>query len=92
MARLFTMNISYQQKDYPAILSIYQKDEELHCKIHYIDKQLQYIVPGDCLVYNHQKGLQQPPNIPDELAKSLERSTAAAVSEYLKGEQISKKN
>lgn len=92
MARLFTMNISYQQKDYPAILSIYQKDEELHCKIHYIDKQLQYIVPGDCLIFNRQQGLRPPQNIPDDLAQSLARSTAAAVSEYLKGEQISKKN
>lgn len=82
MARLFSINISFQNKEYTVLVSLREVNHDICCMVRYIDKNLRYILPGDILEFSLAEGLKQPKELPDELAQNLVLSTTAALSSY----------
>lgn len=83
MARLFSIDIPFKNEHYPALVSVRDQGYDLSCQVRYVDKRLQYILPGDILIINLTEGLKQPINLPGDLAKELVRCTSEAISDYL---------
>ena len=82
MARLFSININFENKEYTALVSLREAGNDLHCIVRYSDKGLRYIIPGDCIEFSLQEGLKQPKHLPNELAENLVQSTSVALSNY----------
>ena len=83
MARLFTLTVEFRSKEYVALVSLRQQANELYCLVRYVDSGLQYLMPGDDLIFNLDGKLTAPENLPDEFSKNLVQCTANAVSNYL---------
>jgi len=82
MARLFTIDVPFQDKHYTALVSVVEKNHDLHCTVRYIDKALKYILPEDQLIFSLQEGLKQPKDLPGDLAQSLIVCTSEAISRH----------
>ena len=89
MASLFTINITFKNRDYPALVSIHQQGNDLFCMVRYIDKDLQYILVGDCIIFSNKGYLKQPQDLPGELAENLVHCTTTVISEYLSSKKSS---
>ncbi len=73
MARLCSFEIQYKNQFYPTLISVLRLENDLVCRVHYVESKLRFVAPGDVLVYNQQEGLKQPRNIPQELTQELQR-------------------
>jgi hypothetical protein len=73
MSRLCSFEIRYKNGAYPTLVSVLHHDNDVVCRVHFVEKKLRYVVPGDVLIYNQQEGLKQPQNIPPELTRELQR-------------------
>ena len=73
MARLCSFQIAYKNQSFPALVSVANNERDVVCTVHFIDRKIRFLEPGDKLVYCKQHGLQQPANIPQELSKELNR-------------------
>ena len=82
MARLFSINIYFENKEYTALVSLREVNHDICCLVRYVDKNLRYILPGDVLEFSLAEGLKQPKELPDELARNLVLSTTDALSNY----------
>ena len=83
MVRLFTLNIHFRNHDYIALVSMRRDCNELHCLVRYIDKGIEYLLPGDNLIFTLDGQLKAPDHLPETLCKTLTQCTAAAISTYL---------
>ena len=83
MIQLFTLNIRYKSKEYVALVSLRQQANEVNCLVRYVDRGLQYLLPGDNLVFGLDGTLKVPEHLPNELYENLTQCTATAVSTYL---------
>ena len=82
MARLFSININFENKEYTVLVSLREAEHDICCLVRYVDKGLRYILPGDVLEFSLDEGLKQPKELPDELAHNLVLSTTTALSKY----------
>lgn len=76
MARIFSLAIQYRNHTFPTLVSISNSENDIVCTVHYVQRKLRYIQPGDKLVYCRKQGLQQPANIPPELTVELNKCIA----------------
>jgi hypothetical protein len=83
MARLFSININFENQDYTVLVSLREVNHDICCMVRYVDKSLRYILPGDVLEFSLEEGLKQPKALPDELAQKLVLSTTTALSHHL---------
>ena len=82
MARLFSININFEDQDYTVLVSLREVNHDICCLVRYVDKGLRYILPGDVLEFSLEEGLKQPKVLPDELARKLVESTTHALSNH----------
>jgi hypothetical protein len=73
MARICSFQIAYKNRSFPALISISDNEQDLVCTVHFVERKIGFIEPGDKLVYCKQNGLKQPRNIPQELSTELNR-------------------
>jgi hypothetical protein len=83
MARLFSIDVPFENQHYTALVSVKEQGSELCCVVRYIDKRVKHILSGDQLVFCMGNGLKQPNNLPSELARNLFISTKKALSDHL---------
>jgi hypothetical protein len=83
MTRLYTLNISFKHKEYTALVSLRQQCNEVYCLVRYVDRGLEYLAPGDCLVFDMDGQLKMPGHFPEALCKTLNQCTADVVCKYL---------
>ncbi len=82
MARIFSININFENQDFTVLVSLRETGNDIHCMVRYIDEGLQYIIPGDCIEFSFQEGLKLPAQLPTELARNLVKSTTTALADY----------
>ncbi len=73
MARLCSFEIQFRNHSYPTLVSVLQHENDLVCRVHFVESRLRYVAPGDVLVYNREQGLKHPQNIPQELTLEIQR-------------------
>ena len=83
MIRLYTLNIPFKHKEFTALVSLRQQCNEVYCLVRYVDRGLEHLVPGDCLVFDMDGQLKVPEQFPEALCKTLNQCTAAVVSKHL---------
>ena len=83
MARIFSIDVPFQNKHYTALVSIKDQGSDIYCSVRYIDKGIKHILSGDQLVFSLQEGLKQPKSLPSELAESLFLCTTNALNNHL---------
>ena len=84
MARLCSFEIRYKNQAYPTLVSVLHRDNDVVCRVHFIESKMRHIVPGDVLIYNRQEGLKQPQNIPQELTEELRRCISESALQMVK--------
>ena len=82
MARIFSININFEDKEYTVLVSLREVSHDICCQVRYVDKALRYILPGDILEFSLAEGLKKPKDLPDELARNLVLSTTDALSSH----------
>jgi hypothetical protein len=87
MARIFTLNISFNSKDYLILVSQQSGIKELYYCVRYIDSDLRNILPDDRLLFNQLGELKEPVYLQDDWAVSLLQSTYKAIGNYIKVEK-----
>jgi hypothetical protein len=85
MARLFSISIPFDGEEHTALVNIRQQGCDLVCVVRYIDKQLQYILPGGSLEFGLLEGLKLPKRLLTQDAENLVNNTVSAISRYLQG-------
>ncbi|OLY91725.1 hypothetical protein SAMN05444008_10318 [Cnuella takakiae] len=83
MARLFSIDIPFENKHYTALVSVKEHGPDLYCTVRYIEKDLRHILSGDQLVISLKDGLKQPCHLPSELAHNLFQCTAQVLNQHL---------
>lgn len=73
MARICSFQIQYKNQSFPALISVANNENDVVCTVHFIERKIGFLEPGDKLVYCKKQGLQQPQNIPQELSVELNR-------------------
>jgi hypothetical protein len=86
MARLFSININFENKEYFVLVNVKEVGHDICCLVRYIDKGLRHILPGDLLEFSLEEGLKQPRELPNELAQNLVMSTTSALSNHFANE------
>lgn len=82
MARLFSIDLPFQNQQYPALMSIRNEGADLFCTVRYIDKRVPYVLAGDTLVINLEAGLKQPHHFPPDIEATLVNCTCQAIELY----------
>ncbi|WP_148661245.1 hypothetical protein [Flavisolibacter tropicus] len=83
MTRLFSINITFHQQLYTALVSIWQEGRDSYCQVRYTDKDLQSLLPDGKLVFNLAKPLATAQHFSSPLTDELINCTNKAISEYL---------
>lgn len=90
MARLFSINFSFQNTERLALVSIREKGADLYCQVRYLDKQLNNLLGGKQFVFSLPEGLLQPANAASsDVLQSLWYSTVEAIKSHLKERNFS---
>ncbi len=83
MARLFSIEVPYENEHYSALVTLKEKGADICCVVRYIDKRVRHILSGDLLVFSLDQGLKEPKNLPTELAENFVNCTTNAISNYI---------
>jgi hypothetical protein len=86
MARISSFQIEYNNQSFPALVSVVNNDRDVVCTVHFVERKIHYLEPGDKLVYCKENGLQQPLNLPKELSQELNR----CIQEWMHGRSPNK--
>ena len=84
MARLFTVDFTFKNQTYSALVTVKDQNRDLACMVHYLDASLQNILQTSSLVFNFSEGLQKPKKLPNKLSEELLQCTCQAISNHLK--------
>ena len=60
-------------QSFPTLVSVANNERDVVCTVHFIERKIRFLEPGDKLVYSKEHGLRQPENIPQELSRELNR-------------------
>ena len=80
MARICSFQIQYKNQSFPTLVSVASSVDDVVCTMHFIERRIRYLEPGDKLVYCRQQGLRQPKDIPQELSQELNRCIRESVT------------
>lgn len=69
--------IPFKNQQYPALISVRNREEELVCQVRYVSKNLPFILCGDTLQYSPTEGLKQNPNYPPEFVQCINQAIAS---------------
>ena len=83
MTRLFSINITFHQHLYTALVSMCQRGQDYICQVRYIDKRLQSLIPSGRLTFNLSETLNPASNLSFSATDELIASTNKAITEYL---------
>ena len=83
MARVFTLNIDFQQEQYTALVSLREEARDMYYVVRYVDADLHQIMTSPQLIFSLHEGLIEPKKLPSEQAEDLMMSTINALSEHL---------
>jgi len=73
MARICSFEIRYNNDSFPTLVSVANNDHNVICTVHFVERKIRHLSPGDKLVYCKEHGLQQPQNLPQALSQELSR-------------------
>lgn len=79
MTRLCSVMIPFKNQQYPALISVRSREEELVCQVRYVSKNLPFILCGDTLQYSPTEGLKQKPNYPPEFVQCINQAIATQI-------------
>ncbi len=84
MSRVFTVNFRFREKPCSALVRL-QNSEGYNpaFSVHYLDKDVETILPGRKIVFSLANGLETPQALPGERAEELLQQTSEAISCYL---------
>lgn len=82
MARIFTLYVSFEGKECPAVVNMSSEGYDLAFRVHYLDRDLYSILPDGNLVFSLAEGLKQPAQLASEGAIRLVDSTVDALSTF----------
>lgn len=82
MVRIFTLNVSFEGKEFPALVNLSNEGYDMTFKIHYMDRDLHGILPDGKLVFSLTGGLRQPAQLASEMAFRLVDNTVDALSAF----------
>lgn len=71
--------IPFKNQQYPALISVRSREEELVCQVRYVSKNLPFILCGDTLQYSPAKGLEQRLNYPPEFVQCITQAIATQI-------------
>jgi hypothetical protein len=71
MARIFSFQIQYKNQSFPTLVSIVNNEQSIVCTVHYVERKIKYLQPGDRLVYCRTHGLQLPHDVPQDFSEAL---------------------
>lgn len=83
MTRLFSINITFHQHLYTALVSMCQQGQDFLCQVRYIDKSLQALLPSGKLIFNLSETQIGSKNITLTLTDELIACTNKAIADYL---------
>ena len=83
MARVFSLNINYQQEDYTALVSLREEAHDMFYTIRFMDVDLHHIMTTQQLVFSLHEGLIEPKKLQSEAAEELLMCTINALSEHM---------
>lgn len=83
MARLFSVNFRFQNRDHIALVTVREKDPNFYCQIRYLDHKLNSLLAGKPFVFSLHEGMKQPTSVTNDLVQSLLSCTADAVARRL---------
>lgn len=72
--------IPFKNQQYPALISVRSREEELVCQVRYVSKNLPFILCGDTLQYSPTEGLKQKPNYPPEFVQCINQAIAIHIN------------
>jgi hypothetical protein len=87
MSRIFTINFSFREKTYTALVSCRSKECEPSYLIRYLDDDIKTLIPGNKLLVNLAEGIKHP-KPSNKLAEDLVRKTTEAINGYLQLHEI----
>lgn len=83
MARVFSINIEFQQQEYTALISMREQAHDLYYVVRYMDGDLHEILTSQQLIFSLHEGLIEPKKLPSEQAEDLLMCTINALTEHL---------
>jgi hypothetical protein len=84
MGRVFTVSFRFMEHPCTALVSM-QNQESYNpaFSVHYLDKEVETVLPERKIVFSLVNGIESPANIQDIRAKQLIEKTSEAISHYL---------
>lgn len=86
MARICSFHIDYNNQSFPTLVSVASHELTIVCTVHFVERKIRYLEPGDKLVYCKEHGLLQPRNLPRELSQEINR----CIQEWIVGSSASR--
>lgn len=82
MSRVFTINVSFKQKNYTALVSFHTQEYEQSYLVKYLDEDIDALIPGKKLQISLSGDIVHP-KLESHLAHDLVCKTTEAISCYL---------
>jgi hypothetical protein len=82
MSRVFTINFSFKEKNYTALVSFRSREHELSYLVRYLDEDIDTLIPGNKLLVSLSGGIEYP-KLETKLARDLVYKTTEAINGYL---------
>lgn len=84
MGRVFTVSFNFREHPCTALVSLKNKDGYNPAfSVHYLDKELEAILPERKLVFSLVNGVENPEALVNKLAEDLVEKTSQAITQYL---------
>jgi len=84
MGRVFTVSFRFMEHPCTALVSFRNQDGYNPAfSVHYLDKELETILPERKVTFSLANGIEDPKTIDSELAEELVEKTSEAISHYL---------
>ena len=73
MVKLCNFDLHYKNEMCRALVSLLSVGGDVQCTVHFTEKKLREISPGDVIIYNHKEGLKGPQDLPPDLKEEISR-------------------
>ena len=84
MGRVFTVNFCFMEQPCTALVNFRNQDGfNPIFNVHYLNKELETIIPARKLAFSLANGIENPEIIDSDLAEELVEKTSEAISHYL---------
>ena len=88
MGRVFTVSFKFQEQPCTALVTLNEKNKyNPSFSVHYINKEVEAILPERKLVFSLLNGVEDPGIISDKLAQDLVEKTSEAITHYLEANE-----